>query len=145
MKIDTEATNCGFCSILLPHDDANIASSDSHSCLQTLMHCVKKNSDTIRDQEETIRSQNILLAKLIRELEEVKQILNEKGNEISSMKESMEKVILNQACIIVEPEHKGLIDKLKQDDFITTDKVYQIMLSVDFRDFSQDSVTPNKR
>jgi hypothetical protein len=146
MKI-VETSMCEICSSNLPSNGTAdvMATGDSHSCLQSIMRCIRKNSDTIRDQEETISSQNILLAKLIRELEEVREQVRSQCKEISSLKEDLDKVKLTQASIVVEPEHKSLIDKLKTDGLIKSDKVYQIMLSVDFRDFNQDNVTPNKR
>lgn len=142
---ENNSSMCEFCKDNLPSNDADVNSSDSHSCLQSMMLCIRKNCDTIRDQEETITSQNILLAKLIRELQEVRDDVKYQQKEISSLKEDLEKVKLVQASIVVEPEHKGLIDQLKADGFIASDKVYQIMLSVDFRDFNPENVTPNKR
>lgn len=118
---------------------------DGHSCLRTVMLSVRKNAHHVKEQEETVKSQSILIAKLIRELEEVKKRLQGQEKESSRLKDQMEKVILSQASLTVEPEHKSLIARLKQDAFITSEKVHQIMLSVDFKDFNQDSVTPNKR
>lgn len=118
---------------------------DTHSCLQTVRLCVRQNAHHVKEQEDMIKSQSILIGKLIRELEEVKERLKVQEKESGRLKDQVEKVMLNQASLSVEPEHKSLIHRLKSDEFITSEKVHQIMLSVDFKDFSQDSVTPNKR
>lgn len=44
----------------------------------------------------------------------------------------------------VDTEHKKLIDILKEEGFIQSDKVYQVMLSVNFMHFSRDGSTPKK-
>lgn len=147
MRMTDKSSSCETCGSLpsIPTNSYSLNNSDSHSCLKTLISCVRRNSDCLTEQEDTIKSQNILIAKLIRELEELKQRIEEKDKEVGSLNDRMEKVILSQATLCVEPEHKSLIDRLKDEGFIVTDRVYQIMLSVDFKDFSQDNVTPNKR
>ena len=145
MKVP-EAAECEVCSgILGVADGLPSGGGSSHSCLKTLIYCIKRNADVIQDQQNTIRSQSTLLADLLHEMESVKQCLNDKKQQITCLEEKLDKVILNHASTVAEPEHKGLIDRLKEDGFITSDKVYQIMLSVDFRDFSQDNTTPGKR
>ena len=147
----SESMSCDVCRPILLHisqppSSESTDDADTHSCLKTLIQAVKRNTDSIQQQDQTIRDQNALLDRLIHELDDVRTCLRDKQEELSLMKDSLEKVSQSQGpALVVEPEHKSLIDRLRQEGHIKSDKVYQVMLSVDFRDFSQDGVSPNKR
>ena len=120
--------------------------------------------------EESPSGQAVSLAKVLKELQELKIGMSELRCEVAWIRSHLEKQqnqrrmsvcqedslesepdtpsrsLLRRGSTMlvkeVEMEHKDLIDKLRDEGIILNDKVYNVMLSVNFRNFH---VEPSKR
>lgn len=130
--------------------ECSLSRGSDHSCLQSIVKLVCSSNSIVKENDELINSQNIVLAKTIRDVQELKDQMNQMKVEFEQKIEVLTKQIeelVSKNKVIDEPvivknqvskQHKDLIDKLKAEGHIKNEKVYQVMCSVDFRDFGDD-------
>lgn len=130
--------------------ECSLSLSKDHSCIKSISELVRSSSSTVKENDELITSQNILLAKVIRESQEMKdqvdQIKVDFEAKIDLLTKQVEELSNKASRVIDEPilvnkvskQHKELIDNLRTEGHIKSEKVYQVMCSVDFRDFGDD-------
>lgn len=116
---------------------------------------------------ESLTGQDVLLTKFLKELEELKTGMTDLRIEVAWIRSHLEKQSPRKMSVCredsleepttptrrgstmlvkeVEMEHKDLIDQLREEGFIRNDKVYNVMLSVNFRNFQPDNMLPKKR
>lgn len=130
---------CSQCSLLLGAD---------HSCIQSIAKLACKSNSIVKDNDELIDSQNIVLAKTIRDVQELKdqmeQMKAEFEGKIDDLSKKVEELKTKNSTVEetvqspISTQHKALIDKLKSEGHIKSEKVFQVMCSVDFRNFGDE-------
>lgn len=130
--------DCSQCTLPLRGD---------HSCTKSLAKLVLDGNLIVKENDGMIESQNIVLAKSIRDVQELKDQVNQMEVEfqkkIDLLSKQVEELRETKENVDCEPskvskQHKELIDKLKSEGHIKSGKVYQVMCSVDFQDFGDD-------
>lgn len=153
---------CPECGLTLQADQVN----SGHHCLKSVVIELKQLTKLVRENDELITSQNLLIAKLIKENEENKQKLDkltELTEEVNKLRAELDHIQeqnqLNDSTEVVQvngtvsrdfkqkvsKKHESIIVQLKNENIIQSDKVYNIMLSVDFRDFNSGDGYLSKR
>lgn len=139
--------NCSICEEDLPPDSSPRL---EHSCLANLAAKVKRAERTVLENDALMGSQSLLIAKVIADNEKAKGQLLELREEFESTVKELQEQILelkskertqvgsNRTTNVIEgvsSKHAELINKLKDQKLIKSDKVLHVMMSVDFRDF----------
>lgn len=126
----------------------SLPQTSDHSCIQSMAKLVSCSNSMVKENDELINSQNIVLGKTIRDVQELKDqmdqmkvdfeqkidSLTKKVGELMPKNSKIDEIVQNS----VSKQHKDLIDDLKAKGYIKSEKVYQVMCSVDFRDFGDE-------
>ena len=130
--------------------ECSLSRGSDHSCLQSIVKLVCSSNSTVKENDELINSQNIVLAKTIRDVQELKDQMNQMKvdfeQKIDVLTKQIEELksqnrVIDETVLVttqVSKQHKDLIDKLKSEGHIKNEKVYQVMCSVDFSNFGDD-------
>lgn len=129
--------------------ECSLSLSKDHSCIKSISELVRSSSSIVKENDELITSQNILLAKMIRDSQEMKDEMDQikvdfqaKVDLLTKQVEELSKTskVIDEPILVykVSKQHKELIDKLRTEGHIKSEKVYQVMCSVDFRNFGDD-------